>query len=73
MGHVGRWLETKDDNDTFAEQKHGSQSSVWGTLRRGKVPQGVRRSARPVLHTPAGDYRNHLCRQQKLNAQVTPQ
>lgn len=51
MGHVGRWPENSDDNDTFAEQKHGSQSSVWGMLRREKVPQGVRRSAGPVLHT----------------------
>lgn len=51
MGHVGRWFENSDDNDTFAEQKHGSQSSVWGMLRREKVPRGVRRSAGPVLHT----------------------
>lgn len=62
MGHVGRWFETMDDNDTFAEQKHGSQSSIWGMLRREKVPQGVRRSAGPVLHTPVGDFQDHLCR-----------
>ena len=51
MGHVGIWLEITDDNDTSAEQKHGSQGSAWGMLRREKVPQGVRRSAGPVLHT----------------------
>lgn len=52
MSHVGIWLETTDDNDTSAEQKHGSQGSAWGMLRREGVPQGVRRFARPVLHTP---------------------
>ncbi len=55
MGHVGIWLEITDDNDTSAEQKHGSQGSAWGMLRREEVPQGVRRSAGPVLHTPVWD------------------
>lgn len=70
MGHVGIWLEITDDNDTSAEQKHGSQGSAWGMLRREKVPQGVRRSAGPVLHTPAWDYQDHLYRPYKPDAQV---
>ena len=48
----GRKLESLNDNDTFAYRKHGSQGSVWGMLQQDRALQGVRRSARPVLHIP---------------------
>lgn len=48
----GRKPESLDDNDTFAYRKHGNQGSVWGILQQDRALQGVRRSARPVLHIP---------------------
>ena len=44
--------ESLNDNDTFAYRKHGNQGSVWGMLQQDRALQGVRRSARPVLHIP---------------------
>ena len=48
----GGYSESLNDNDTLLKRKHGNQGSVWCMLRRDRVPQGVRRSAGPVLHTP---------------------
>ena len=48
----GRKPESLDDNDTFAYRKHGNQGSVWDMLQQDRALQGVRRSARPVLHIP---------------------
>lgn len=48
----GRKPESLNDNDTFAYRKHGNQGSVWDMLQQDRALQGVRRSARPVLHIP---------------------
>lgn len=48
----GRQPESLNDNDTFAQRKHGNQGSAWDMLQQGRVLQGVRRSAGPALHIP---------------------
>ena len=48
----GRKPENLDGNDTSAESEQSSQGSAWGMLQQERVLQGVRRPARPVLHTP---------------------
>ena len=48
----GRNPDSLNDNDTFAYRKHGNQGSVWGMLQQDRALQGVRLSARPVLHIP---------------------
>lgn len=37
------WMESPDDNDTSAVKNYGGRALARGMLRRGRVPQGVRR------------------------------